>query len=132
MLKHDPHACTDVTGFGLLGHALQMANASRVRLRLHHRAVPHFPTALDLLAGGMTSGGIASNRAAFSSRIEFAPEVPASWRDLLFDPQTSGGLLIAAAPARAEVLVADLGQDGVAAAVVGEILDAGEGRILVD
>jgi selenide,water dikinase len=132
MLRHDPHACTDVTGYGLLGHALGMARASGVCLRLHHRSVPCFSAALEFLGGGAASGGISSNREAFASRVEFAPHVPAAWRDLLFDPQTSGGLLIALAPAQAEALVADLERDGVGAAIVGEVLGAGEGRLRVD
>ena len=132
MLRHDPHACTDITGYGLLGHALRIASASGVRLRLHHRSVLHFSAALELLDGGVVSGGISSNRGAFASRVEFAPHVPPAWRDLLFDPQTSGGLLIALAPAQADALVAALGRNGIGAAIVGEASAAGEGRIFVD
>ncbi len=132
MLRHGVNACTDITGYGLIGHALGLARASHVRLRLHHHTVPHFSAALDLLGRGIAPGGLASNRQAFSHRVVFDPSVPGPWRALLFDPQTSGGLLIAAAPAEAEALVAELADSGAVAAIVGEVLDAGDGNILVD
>ncbi len=132
MLAHGAHACTDITGYGLLGHALRMASASRVDMRVHHRAVPCLSGVLELLGHGIAPGGLDSNRRAFGGAVEFAARVPTAWRDLLFDPQTSGGLLIALAPKAAEALVADLGRDGLDAVIVGEVSDTGEGRIFVD
>lgn len=132
MLARDPHACTDVTGYGLLGHALRVARASGVDLRVDHRRVPCLSGALELLGQGAAPGGLESNRGAFGDAVEFTASVPPVWRDLLFDPQTSGGLLVALAPAQAEALVAELERDGVDAAVVGEASAAGKGRIFVD
>lgn len=92
------HAATDVTGFGLLGHAREMALASRVRLRLQAGAVPWLPGARDY-ALDFQSQGLLNNRAFVSSQVGFADHVPEWQRALLFDPQTSGGLLLAAPPA---------------------------------
>ena len=80
MLLHDVHACTDVTGYGLLGHALEMARTSGVRLRIEHQKVPHFPEALELLARGIRPSGLASNRQAFFESVRFDDAVPEVWR----------------------------------------------------
>jgi len=91
-------AATDVTGFGLLGHAAQLADASGVTLRLAPAARWFLPRTLELLGAGVAPGGLARNREYYGARVE--PGVlPEGWRDALLDPQTSGGLLIAI-PAR--------------------------------
>ncbi len=122
MLEAGAHACTDITGYGLLGHALELAEASGVALRIDWRAVPHFAEALALLADGITFRGLAANREAFAGRVRFGDDVPRPWRDLLVDPQTSGGLLIALPESEAAALVARLRSDGdVHAAIIGRV-----------
>jgi selenide,water dikinase len=82
MVECGAHACTDITGYGLLGHALEMATASGVALRIAHRAVPHFPAALQLRALGVAPGGLAANRRAFNGKVWFGDAVPGAWCDL--------------------------------------------------
>src|SRR5277367_2055909 len=91
MLAFDVHGCTDVTGFGLLGHAREMALASNVTLEIDPRAVRFLPGALEYARLGAIPGGLKNNREFASSCVEGSSEL----EDLLYDPQTSGGLLIA-------------------------------------
>lgn len=102
----DVHGCTDVTGFGLLGHASEMAAASRARLVFEAARLPLLPGALDLALGNKT-GGMVNNRAHFGTRIAVGA-VPDALAAVAFDPQTSGGLLASVAPHVAEALVAAL------------------------
>jgi len=90
MLGFDVHGCTDVTGFGLIGHAFEMAMASRVTIEIDSRAVQFLPGAVDYARQGAISGGLKNNREFASSCVEGQSEVD----ELLYDPQTSGGLLI--------------------------------------
>ncbi|MCP4010102.1 MAG: selenide, water dikinase SelD, partial [Proteobacteria bacterium] len=129
MLEYGVHACTDITGYGLLGHALKMASASRVCLEIEHQSVPHFPEALELCAQGVCSGGLESNRQAFSSSVDMMGEVPGVWQSLLFDPQTSGGLLIALPEADARMFLHQF--DHVDVAVIGRVVTEGKGEIVV-
>ncbi|OOG27704.1 selenide, water dikinase SelD [Thioalkalivibrio denitrificans] len=117
MIAQDARACTDVTGFGLIGHAREMAFASRCRLRIDHRTVPLLPGVAALCADAPVvrpPGGVA-----------FGAAVTAPWRRLLTDPQTSGGLLIAVNEHGARAIVEELAARGQAqAAVIGEVLPA--------
>jgi len=131
MLLHDVHACTDITGYGLLGHALEMARASGAQLRIEYRKVPHFPEALELCARGIRSGGLMSNRSAFSESARFDGTVPEAWRELLFDPQTSGGLLIALPGAEAPRLLQHLRESDIEAVEIGHVTGRGVGEIAV-
>jgi selenide,water dikinase len=96
-----PHACTDITGFGLLGHAREMALASGVTLEIDWRALEFLPGALEYSKAGAHSGGLKNNRAFAAPAVEFASPVPPEIEALLYDPQTSGGLLFAAPPGEA-------------------------------
>lgn len=129
MLEFGACACTDITGYGLLGHALEMAAASGVRLEIEHSRVPHFPAALDLCAEGVRPGGLENNRRAFSGKVRFADSVSTIWRDLLFDPQTSGGLLIALPETNACDLLQKLASQD--AALIGRVTAQGEGEVVV-
>jgi len=100
MLGFDTHGCTDVTGFGLLGHAREMALASRVTIEIDARAVRFLPGAVEYARKGAIPGGLKNNREFVASCVEGTSEVD----DLLYDPQTSGGLLIALAPSDAAEL----------------------------
>ena len=131
MLQYDTHACTDITGYGLLGHALEMARASGMQLRIEHQKVPHFPEALKLCARGIRPSGLLSNRSAFSESVRFDDAVPEVWRELLFDPQTSGGLLIALPGAEAPRLLSRLRENDVEAFEIGHVTGRGVGEIAV-
>ena len=92
------HACTDITGFGLLGHTCEVAAASGVSVELVAAAVPLIDGVRPLVSRHR-SGGMATNRSHFGARVRLAPSVERDLQDLLFDPQTSGGLLISVAGA---------------------------------
>jgi len=118
------HACTDVTGFGLAGHASEMGRASGCALAIDVDAVPLLPGSLDLVEGN-TPGGGRTNQAHFSSGIEILRQNSDSRRiQLMFDPQTSGGLLVAIAPDVAADAIAALAGAGVSAQLIGEVLAA--------
>jgi selenide,water dikinase len=125
-------AATDVTGFGLLGHLHRMLTASGVAARLTAAAVPLLPGAADLAAAGMVSGGTKANTARISPFTRMHPAVPADRAVLLYDAQTSGGLLLAAPPATAAALLADLRSRGLPAALIGEVTAGAPGHIDVD
>jgi selenide,water dikinase len=95
MLEYDVHGCTDVTGFGLIGHAREMAVASDVTLEMDPDAVRLLPGALDYARQGALPGGLKNNRAFASCAVEIARALAPEAESLLYDPQTSGGLLIA-------------------------------------
>jgi selenide, water dikinase len=122
MRRYDVHACSDVTGFGLLGHALEMAQGSQVTITFDAAALPVLPGAVRLAEQGLLTGGCKRNRAYLEDdgKVAIDPSVRAGLVEVAFDPQTSGGLLIALPVARASTLVAALKKGGVAiAAVVG-------------
>jgi selenide,water dikinase len=121
-LKHDVHALTDVTGFGMIGHSREMALGSNVSLRLYASAAPLLPGALECIAGGFIPGGLHSNRDFAAGCVEFDRDVPEPLQTILFDPQTAGGLLISLAASDAEALVKDLHGEGIAATRVGEVV----------
>jgi selenide,water dikinase len=131
------HAVTDVTGFSLLGHAREMAlgdpahGIAPVSLQINHSAFDYFPGAVEAARAGHLSGGLKNNRAFVSDCASFAPSVPAEYQDLLFDPQTSGGLLVAIAPDVAEAALAILQRHGVAARRIGTVLDKGSPLLAV-
>jgi selenide,water dikinase len=121
-------AVTDVTGFGLLGHAREMAlgdsaaGTPAVSLEINHQAVPLLPGALDAARQGMIPGGLKNNREFIGDCVAFANNVPEENRALLFDPQTSGGLLIALAPDAVEIALKNLQRHGVNAVRIGRVL----------
>lgn len=119
-------ACTDITGFGLLGHALEMAEASQVQLVICTDALPAYPFALDMADTGLVPEGSHRNRQHYGARLRGSDGVEQNRLDLLADPQTSGGLLIAVPPERSQDLLNALCEAGEAAALIGEIADGGE------
>jgi selenide,water dikinase len=108
MLAYDVHACTDVTGFGLIGHAREMAVASGVTLEIEVDRLRFLDGALDYARQGAVPGGLKNNREYASCAVEMTRELPAEIEDLLYDPQTSGGLLISLPAADAAALTAGL------------------------
>ena len=95
MLRYNAHSCTDITGFGLIGHAREMALGSGVTLEIDSRAVQFLPGAVEYARAGALPGGLKNNREFASCAVEYRNEIAAEIDALLYDPQTSGGLLIA-------------------------------------
>ena len=116
------HGMTDVTGFGLIGHAREMAMASGVSLRIRASLVPLLDGALECVRTGFIPGGLLANRKFAESCVGYADDVPEDIRTLLYDPQTAGGLLIAVAPAEAARLLSELRSSGSSAADIGEVV----------
>jgi selenide, water dikinase len=132
MLAVGVHAATDVTGFGLLGHLHSLLEASGAAAAVTARAVPLLPHAHDMAARGAVPGGTQRNRTSLADAVSFSAGVDETTRVLLSDAQTSGGLLIAAAPGSAEALVAALGREQApAAAVIGRVVAGPPGRVAV-
>jgi selenide,water dikinase len=124
------HACTDITGFGLIGHATEMATASQVTLTIRAAAVPLFAGVLDLVSRNR-SGGMASNQEHFARGVGVGGQISETLRDLLFDPQTSGGLLVAVAEEHAQPLVGALLAAGVVAAHIGQADPVGDKHLVI-
>ncbi len=116
------HGMTDVTGFGLIGHAREMARGSGVSLRIFASRVPLLEGALECVRSGYVPGGLNANRKFAEECVEYADEVPEEIRTLLYDPQTAGGLLIAVADSDAERLRDELRNSGIDAPEIGEVL----------
>ena len=118
-LRSGVRSATDVTGFGLAGHAVQLADASRVTLEIEADRLPLLPFALRLAEAGHVPGGGEANRAFFGTRVEVGGRPSEALLRVFFDPQTSGGLLLAVPPGRVEELLARLDGAGVAARAIG-------------
>ena len=132
MIAAGANACTDVTGFGLLGHAAEMVEGTGVGLAIEAAAAPFFPEAREFAEMGMVPGGLHRNRDYRKNIVTVADSVPRYLEDILYDPQTSGGLLIAVPAARANDLLAKMHENGVPeAAIVGEVVAGPKGRITV-
>jgi selenide, water dikinase len=122
------HACTDITGFGLIGHATEMAAASGVSLDIHARDLPLLDGVRDL-ASANRSGGMSSNREHFSAGTSLDSGLDSALVDIAFDPQTSGGLLVAVAEGAADAIRAALAAAGAGAALIGRAGDPGAFRV---
>jgi len=124
------HALTDVTGFGLLGHALQMAEASGVAIEIDADGIPLLTGAREAAAGGAVPAGLVANRQWVEPRVRFEG-VDRTMADLIVDPQTSGGLLASVPPAAADALVAACVRGGVPAKIIGRVVHGAAGTALV-
>jgi selenide, water dikinase len=116
------HSVTDVTGFGLIGHAREMALGSHVSLRIHASRVPLLTGALECVRGGFVPGGLKANRQFAEGCVEVDGDVPQDLLTLLYDPQTAGGLLISVGESDAAPLIAKLCDAGIDAVEIGEVL----------
>jgi selenide,water dikinase len=134
LIESDPmhkniHAVTDVTGFSLLGHAREMALGNPasgipvVSLEINHAEIEYLPGAVDCARAGNASGGLHNNREFIGDCVAFADTVPEEYRLLLFDPQTSGGLLVAIAPESAEAAMQSLVRRGTIARQIGRVVE---------
>ena len=117
MQRADAHACTDITGFGFLGHAYEMARASKVSLIINAANVPLLPDVLDLIEKGMLTRGDKNNRKYVGETVKFEEHISRQMQSALFDPQTAGGLLISIDRSKADGLVSKI----FGAVIVGEV-----------
>ena len=132
MMKTGVDACTDITGFGLLGHAAEMVENTNVGIVIYANSVPVFPDAREMADMGMIPGGLYRNRDFRKAMVEFKRGVTKFQKTILFDPQTSGGLLIAVPEDKALSMLEKLHRAGVKdAAIIGEVVDNPKGRIIV-
>lgn len=118
------HAMTDITGFGLIGHARELALASHVSLRLNAGKIPLLPGAIECVQAGYVPGGLKANREFAECVVEYAGGIAEEVKTLLFDPQTAGGLLISVEASEAEALVSELQQFGLPASLIGDVTAA--------
>jgi selenide,water dikinase len=131
--RSDIHACTDVTGFGFLGHALEMIEGSETGMQIRAASVPCFPGLRPLVEEGIIPGGLIRNRKFREKQIEVGPDCPDWLVDVLFDPQTAGGLLISLPEVAAADLLGRMRAAGIAeAAIVGEVTSVPQGKIRIE
>jgi selenide, water dikinase len=130
MLQFGAHACTDVTGFSLMGHLAEMARASSVDVELVWDDIPLLPGVLEYAAAGILPGAIERNKESCSRRVNADVSLPVEMADICYDAQTSGGLLIVVSKRIANDLLKALHDAGMArAAIIGRAVDKGSGRI---
>ena len=123
---------TDITGFGLLGHALEMAEGSSVTIRLKSEQVPIIKGAVEFANMGLVPAGAYSNKNHVGNKIKFDEEIPQSSIDLFFDPQTSGGLLISIKKENVSLLLNELEKSPTKYAIIGEVVEKGEFPLIVE
>ncbi len=131
MQKFKPTACTDITGFGLLGHVYEMAHASNLTVEIMSDKVPFMDEAAAMAQMGIIPVGAYSNREYLQDKVLLKPDLPLHISDLLFDPQTSGGLLIAAPEAEAYRLLNALQGEIPQAAIIGRVLAKDKSDLIV-
>jgi len=133
MERYPVHACTDITGFGLLGHLAEMLAESSLSMRLSSRTIPVIQGTLEYAAMGLVPAGTFKNREYRECMVEFSSSVDRLMQDVLFDAQTSGGLLICVDGKKAEGLLEALQNGGVPeATLIGEVIPGPAGKIVVD
>jgi len=121
-LQFDLHACTDITGFGILGHLLEVAHGSNSRVIVEYRSLPFFPAALEMYKKGETTGSNKGNRAMVAKHhLQMSAKLTAAEEELLYDPQTSGGLLLSLPHEQADALIRRMIKDNIPAILIGEI-----------
>lgn len=132
MMKVGVNSCTDVTGFGLLGHGLEMAQGSGTTIVFKSDEIPIISKAIELASMGLVPAGAYSNMKYIGDKVKFNKEVPEEIRDILFDPQTSGGLLISVPGDKLNELLEELKGSPTQVAVVGEVVEQRECSIIVE
>ncbi len=132
MLRHHAHACTDITGYGLAGHAREMAEASGVSIVLRAADVPLIDGAAEAASQGYLTGGGKNTRKFLEGAVRIAPTVGETPTALMFDAQTSGGLLIAVPPEETDALLAELRANHPQAAIVGECVARDDVAVIIE
>ena len=121
-LQFDIHACTDLTGFGILGHLLEVAHGCNARVVIEYAALPFYPAALEMYKKGETTGSNKENRAMVAKHhLQMSAKLTASEEEMLYDPQTSGGLLLSVPHEQAKDLMNLMQKDNIQATLIGEI-----------
>lgn len=132
MATYPVSACTDITGFGLLGHLAEMLSNTSIGIRLESKAIPVIPEAIEYAKAGFIPGGAFKNKAFRSSLVTLAPHIDTVMVDILFDPQTSGGLLMGVGKNAAGNLLEALNAHGVTqSAIIGEVVSEPVGKIMI-
>ena len=132
MVKYRVHSCTDVTGFALLGHGFEMAQGSGCTVHIQSGNVPFHPEAWDLAAMGLIPAGAYRNRDYAEKGVTVRGNVSRTMQDLLYDPQTSGGLLMAVDPADAEACLRELRDAIPAASQVGYVTERQDNWLILE
>jgi selenide,water dikinase len=131
MVACDAEAATDITGFGLLGHSQEMAEASGVALRFRLESIPFLPGVRETAGQGVVDPGVAMNESSFTDSVEWDESIVEGDRNLLWGSESSGGLLVAVPDDCVERFVSITGESGVRAVVVGEVVDGQAGKVEV-
>ncbi len=126
------HSVTDITGFGLLGHSLEMAEGSGVTIKIYGSSVPYIEEAKEYSQMGLIPEGAYNNRKFIGDKVRIDESVPEYLRDILYDPQTSGGLLISVARDNVEELLEGLSSSPVEYGVIGEVIQKEEKQLIVE
>jgi len=132
MVRHQAHCCTDVTGFGLLGHCCEMAQGSGMSIHLNTRDIPFHPEALEMAQMGFIPAGAYRNRDFAQSHIHVCGDVSRAMQDICYDPQTSGGLLMAIPEAEAAACLCELHEHIPSAAIIGCVCQCGDAAIYLE
>lgn len=131
IVNYPVNACTDVTGFGIMGHGYEMASASKITIKLFKDSIPVVSGAKEFAEMGLVPAGTYNNKKYLEGKYELK-EVPQWLEDILFDPQTSGGLLISLPRSEADKLMKELNQLELKSAVIGEVIEEGKVPIIVE
>lgn len=131
MIKIGVNSCTDVTGFGLLGHGLEMAEGSKVTIRLYSDKIPIISEAYEYASMGLVPKGAYDNKNFIGNKVYFEKNISDELKDILFDPQTSGGLLISVNKDKALDLLKELENGPTECAIIGEVFSEGEYPLII-
>jgi selenide,water dikinase len=132
MIKCSAHAATDITGYGLLGHAYEMAAASNVAMRIFSKTLPILPSAIDMAGQGMIPGGANDNRDFLVDHVRIPASIDKNLEHLLFDPQTSGGLFIAVSPQNADDFQRELKRNNLPDQPAGQVEQLKDVHLIVE
>jgi selenide, water dikinase len=132
MRQVDTHACTDITGFGLLGHTVEMAEASQIGIIIDSTALPIYPQVFEMAAIGLVPAGSYRNREHYLPSVVNRDRIAQEIIDIIADPQTSGGLLIAVPGEQGQRLLAELAERKTEAFIVGRVVKESPGKVRID
>lgn len=126
------NSVTDITGFGLLGHALEMAESSEVTIKIYHKEIPLISNTLEYARMGLVPQGAYNNRGYIGDNVKFNNQIPEEMEDVLFDPQTSGGLLISVPKKEVDQLFKALANNPISYSIIGEVVKKEEKYLIVE
>jgi len=131
MKEVSANACTDITGFGLVGHALEMAKGSKLGINININSVPYLEEAAKLAEEGIASSAMCTNRKCFTEEVIQNSKFSETLLDILYDPQTAGGLLISLPGEKSDLLIQKLKENGVPAEIIGEVVKERVGKVVL-